>query len=161
MAAILSQPQCVKPLLICPNETKIYHMLNIYTKTNHKIWKKLHLYWKNYIYQWEKFVFSVYWEKNFYCKWHNSAKRMTYRSSCIMNEAWNMLASDKCHHMPRTYHQVSNIIGTKSQNLSHLAVVFAQYIKVEKKMYLEQRRQMMLQLHLSDQQFYCLRCGLY
>ena len=49
---------------------------------------------------------------------------------------------------------------------SHLAVVFAQSIetsvKLRMKMYLEQRRQAMLQIHLSDQQFYCLlRCVLY
>ena len=47
---------------------------------------------------------------------------------------------------------------------SRLAVVFAQSIKAmtRTKMQLEQHRQAMLQLHLIDQQFYCLlRCHLY
>ena len=43
--------------------------------------------------------------------------------------------------------------------LPRLVVVFAQMksgIKSRMKMQLEQRRQALLQLHLSDQQFYCL-----
>ena len=65
-------------------------------------------------------------------------------------------------------HQISNIRFTKSQNLnvSRLGlqlVLFAQYIEARwMKVWLEQHRQVMLQLHLSDQQFKCLlKCVLF
>ena len=57
-----------------------------------------------------------------------------------------------------------NISGTKSQNL-YVSRLFLQLslpnpmkpgVKSRMKMWLEQRRQVMLQLHLSDRQFYCL-----
>ena len=68
------------------------------------------------------------------------------------------------------YRQTSNISCTKSQNLnvSHLVLQLSlanplkPCVKSRMKMSLEQRRQAMLQQHLSDQQFYCLlRCALY
>ena len=57
--------------------------------------------------------------------------------------------------------QFSNIRRTQSQyiNVSRLALLLSSpnplkpCIKLRMKMYLEQRRQAMLQLHLSDQQF--------
>ena len=63
-----------------------------------------------------------------------------------------------------TYHQVSNIRCTKSQHLKDSRSVLRMSlpnplkpdVKSRMKMYLEQRRQAMLQLHLSDRQFYCL-----
>ena len=67
-------------------------------------------------------------------------------------------------------HQTSNIRHTKSQNLHvshfflHLSLPYPlrSGVKSGMKMQLEQRRQAMLQLHLSDQQFHCLlRCTLY
>ena len=62
------------------------------------------------------------------------------------------------------YCQTSNIGHTKSHNLN-VSLLILQLslpdplkpgIKSRMKMYLEQRRQAMLQLHLSDQHFYCL-----
>ena len=68
------------------------------------------------------------------------------------------------------YHKISNISCTKSKNLndSHLVLQSSlpnplkPGVKSRMKMYLEQRRQAMPQLHLSDQQFNCLlRCVFY
>ena len=68
------------------------------------------------------------------------------------------------------YRQNSNIRCTKSQhlNVSHLVLqlslcnILKPGDKSRMKMYLEQHRQAMLQLHPSDQQYWCLlRCGLY
>ena len=66
------------------------------------------------------------------------------------------------------YHQIYNIRRTKSHNLtvSRLALqlpfcnLLKPGVKFWMKMWLEQRRQAMLQLHLSDQWFNCLlRCA--
>ena len=68
------------------------------------------------------------------------------------------------------YRKTSCISRTKSQNLnvSHLLLQWSlpnllkPGVKLRMKMLLEQRRQAMLQLHLSYQQFYCLlRCDFY
>ena len=68
------------------------------------------------------------------------------------------------------YRKISNISRTKSENLNvsrlGLKFVFARYIettfKGRMKMQLEQHRQEMPQLHLSDRQFNCLlKCVLY
>ena len=68
------------------------------------------------------------------------------------------------------YRQVSNIRRTKSQHLKDSRTVLwlslpnplKPDIKSRMKMLLEQRRQAVLQLHLSDRQFYSLlRCVLY
>ena len=68
------------------------------------------------------------------------------------------------------YRQVSNIRRTKSQHLKDSRTVLRLSlpnplkpdVKSRMKMQLEQRRQAMLQLHLSDRQFYCLLgCVLY
>ena len=68
------------------------------------------------------------------------------------------------------YGQTSNIRHTLFQNLnvSHLVLQLSvpnplnPGVKSIMKMQLEQRRQAMLQLHLSDEQFYCLlKCNLY
>ena len=67
------------------------------------------------------------------------------------------------------YRKIANIRRTESQNLTVSRLVLQLYlpnpmkpgVKSRMKMYLEQRRQAMLQLHLSDWQFYCLlRCVL-
>ena len=69
-----------------------------------------------------------------------------------------------------TYHKVSNIRRTKCQNLNDSCLVLQlsvpnplkPSVKSIMKMLLEQRRQAMLQLHLSYRQLYCqLRCVLY
>ena len=69
-----------------------------------------------------------------------------------------------------TYRKIFNIRCTKSQSLNicslilqlSLCNVLKLGVKSKMKMWLEQRRQAMLQLHLSDRQFYCLlRCDLY
>ena len=69
-----------------------------------------------------------------------------------------------------TYREVSNIRRTKSQNLNASRLVLKLSlpnplkpgVKLRMKMWLEQRRQAMLQLHLSDQQCNCLlKCVLY
>ena len=68
------------------------------------------------------------------------------------------------------YHKTSNIRHTKSKKLKVSRLVFQlslpyplkSGVKSRMKMWLEQRRQALLQLHLSDQQFYgLLRCVLY
>ena len=70
---------------------------------------------------------------------------------------------------PFYYHQTFNIMHTKSQNLNVSRIVLQTSlpcplkpgVKSRMKMQLEQRRQVMLQLHLSDQQFHCPRGILY
>ena len=68
------------------------------------------------------------------------------------------------------YRKTSSISRTKFQNLNVSCILLQLSslnplkpgVKLRMKMYLEQRRQAMLQLHLSYQQFYCpLRCDLY
>ena len=68
------------------------------------------------------------------------------------------------------YRQVSNIRRTKHQHLKDSRTVLRLSlpnplkpdVKSRMKMLLEQRRQAMLQLHMSDRQFYCLLgCILY
>ena len=68
------------------------------------------------------------------------------------------------------YHRISNIRRTEFEKLSVPRFVMQLYLPnslilcagSRVKMLLEQRRQAMLQLHLSDQEFYCLyRCVLY
>ena len=72
----------------------------------------------------------------------------------------------QCHR----YHQISYIRRAKSPNLNVSRLISQLSLpnplrpgfELEMKMKLEQRQQAMLQLHLSDQQFYCpLRCDLY
>ena len=68
------------------------------------------------------------------------------------------------------YRKTSSISRTKSQNSNASCILFQLSwlhplkpgVKLRMKMQLEQRRQAMLQLHLSYQHFYCLlRCDLY
>ena len=67
-------------------------------------------------------------------------------------------------HSKVTVKPTSNISHTKSQHLNvfHLILQVSlpnplkPGVKLRTKMWLEKRRQAMLQLHLSDQQFYCL-----
>ena len=68
------------------------------------------------------------------------------------------------------YRKISNISRTKFQNLNDSCLVLQLSppntlmpgVKLRMKMWLEQRQQAMLQLHLSDQQLYGqLRCVLY
>ena len=64
----------------------------------------------------------------------------------------------------RTYRQTSNISHTTPQNLNVFRLVLQLFlpnplkpgVTLRMKMYVEQRRQAMLQLHLSDQQIYYL-----
>ena len=75
-----------------------------------------------------------------------------------------------CCKITDAYRKTSSISRTKSQKLNG-SCIFLQLsslnplnpgVKLRMKMQLEQRRQAMLQLHLSYQQFYCLlRCDLY
>ena len=69
-----------------------------------------------------------------------------------------------------SYRQISNIRRIRSRHLKDSRTVLRlplpnplkPDVKSRMKMWLEQRRQAMLQLHLSDRQFYCLlRCDLY
>ena len=85
---------------------------------------------------------------------------------CAANHAVNHLVRLE----QKIYCKISNIRCTKSQhlNVSHLVLQLSLLnplkpgVKSRMKMYLEQRRQSMLQLHLSDQKFYCLqRCLIY
>ena len=72
--------------------------------------------------------------------------------------------------LEETYRKISNIRRTQSPNLNVSRLVLQlslpnpmkPVVKSRMKMQLEQRRQAMLQLHLSDRHFYCLlRCVLY
>ena len=84
---------------------------------------------------------------------------------------FHLLPSGEVNPEHRTkYRKISNIRRTKSTNLNvsrpvvmlSLPSPMKPGVKSRMKMYLEQRRQAMLQLHLSDRQFYCLlRCVLY
>ena len=83
---------------------------------------------------------------------------------------WQMWVDFKGSRSNYMYRQTSNISRTKSQNwiASHLILQLSlpnplkPRVTSRMKMSLEQRPQPMLQLHLSDQQFYCLlRCVLY
>ena len=78
--------------------------------------------------------------------------------------------SSHCNPFEKSYCQISSISYTKSKNLNISCLIlplflpntFKPDVESRMKMYLEQRRQAMLQLHLSDQQVYCLqKCGLY
>ena len=68
-----------------------------------------------------------------------------------------------------TYRQTADISVTESQNLNVSRPVLQLYlhnplnprIKTRMKIQMEQFRQALLQLNLSDQQFYCLSCDLY
>ena len=72
---------------------------------------------------------------------------------------------------PWIHRQISNIKRTRSQNFKNVSLLVLRLylpnplkpcVKSRMKMQLEQRRQAMLQLHLSDQEFYCIiRCVLY
>ena len=93
-------------------------------------------------------------------------------------DKWSYMHS-KASHIVKTlgsiairymYRQISNISRTKSQNLTVSCLVLQMSMRIILKpgvqsrmeMFLKQRRQAMLQLHLSDQQFdYLLRCALY
>ena len=75
-----------------------------------------------------------------------------------------------CQAIYRSYRQFSNIRCTQTPNIyvSRLVLQLSlpnplkPGVKLGMKMQLEQRQQAMLQLHLNDQQFYCLiRCALY
>ena len=70
----------------------------------------------------------------------------------------------------KNYRQITNISRTKFQilNVTRLVLQLSlrnplkPCVKSRMKLYLEQRREAALQLHLSNQQFCCLvRCGLY
>ena len=90
-------------------------------------------------------------------------------SNIDMNCAWSNLP--RIHsYTYRTYRTISNIRRTKSQNLNvsrlglrmSLRNILKPSVKWRMKMQLEQRRQAMLQLQWSDQQFNCLlKCVLY
>ena len=82
----------------------------------------------------------------------------------------NIQSLSRCNGVVLAYRQFSNIRRTQFQNINGSRLVLQlplpnplkPGIKLRMKMKLEQRRQAMLQLHLSDQQFYCLlRCVLY
>ena len=79
---------------------------------------------------------------------------------------WNVYAGE-LNQMPKRkslYRKTSGISHTKSQNLNVSCIVWQLFsiyplkpgVKLRMKMQLEQRRQAMLELHLSYQQFYLL-----
>ena len=90
---------------------------------------------------------------------------------CLIGSSsfWLVYEEEPLSHS-RTYRQTFNIRTTNSKNLNVSGLVlqlslpspFTPYVKSRMKMEFEQHRQAMLQLHLSDQQFYgLLRCDLY
>ena len=90
------------------------------------------------------------------------------RPQCV--NSYNILPDVVCVLEPSTYSKISNIRRTKPQNVKAarlslqllLRNILKPCVKSRMKMSLKQRRQAMLQLHLSDWQFCCLlRCGLY
>ena len=99
---------------------------------------------------------------------HRNKRNITYINniSCPFTYAYEPSISMFMHSC--IYRKISNISRTKSQNLNVSCLVFKLSlphplkqpgVKSRMKMQLEQRRQAMLQLHLSDQQIYCLlRC---
>ena len=86
---------------------------------------------------------------------------------CVIILLWRYLHELWKHILSR---KISNIRRTKPENLSDCRLVLKlplanplkSGVKLRMKMQLEQRRQAMLQLHLSNQQYYCqLMCDLY
>ena len=80
------------------------------------------------------------------------------------------ITSPLLNYFSQIFRNISNIRRTKSPNLTVYRLILQLSLlnpmkpsaKSRMKMELEQRRQAMLQLHLSDRQFYCLlRCDLY
>ena len=100
---------------------------------------------------------------------HKSCYNIVYTLELVLHEAIIPVSSSIVLGK-WVYHQTSNINHTKSYNInvSHLVLQlclpnpFKPGVESRMKMWLEQRRQAMLQLHPSDQQFhYLLRCDLY
>ena len=100
---------------------------------------------------------------------------LDYQSALVQTMVWCWI-DDKLLPEPimtginDEYRQFSNIRCTQSQNINVSRLVLQlslpnqlkPSVKLRVKMKLEQRRQVMLQLHLSDQRFYCLLwCILY
>ena len=91
-------------------------------------------------------------------------------STNVDQGVWCHMASQGLSELTTKYCQVSNISHTKSQHLQDYRTVLwlslpnplKPDVKSRMKMYLEQRRQAMFQLHLTHWQFYCLlRCNLF
>ena len=109
------------------------------------------------------------------CGSHRGRSYTGVRHECVNGGTDAELPGHPCLTSPdreeieNTYCKICNISGTKSQNLNDSRLVLQlplpnplePGVKFRMKMWLEQRRQVMLQLHLSDQQVYCLRCVLY
>ena len=84
----------------------------------------------------------------------------------IVNELWFIFLFFHIIklHICSKYHQFSNISATESPNInisrlvlqSSLSNPLKPGVKLRMQMWLEQRRQAMLQLHSSDQKFHCL-----
>ena len=89
---------------------------------------------------------------------------MSYSERVQKTRLNSIRSSSNNAHLCGIYHQISNMRRTISQslNVSCLALQLSlpnplkQCIKSRMKMWWEQRRQDMLQLHLNDQQFLCL-----
>ena len=103
----------------------------------------------------------VHSRKNVVCE----MAAMLFQPQCVNDDMeWKKKSNCIMSH----YHQISNIIKSWNFNVSRLFLHLSfpnplnPCIKKRIKKLLKQRWQAMLQLHLSDQQFYCLtRCGLY
>ena len=107
--------------------------------------------------------YQIWWTKNLnsvilLCKSNDQESPLFAGLSVVASHRWQHTAKWAC--VAAYYRQVSNIRCTKSQNLnvSRLVVQLSLSnplkpgVKSRMKMSLEQRRQAMLQLHLSDQQ---------
>ena len=116
-------------------------------ETSHDITSALTLQWWQYMAQMKKI--------NMLCKCRRYSSKNSSQISVKTAENYQ-------------YHKIFNISRTKSKNLSDCRLVLQlplanplkPGVELRMKMSLKQRWQAMLQLHLSDQQFYCqLRCG--
>ena len=93
------------------------------------------------------------------CRWYIGLVQIGRWSGATFKGKHNITPHNKTVHR-----QISNMRRTKSQNLNvsrpvlqlSLCIILEPGVKSRMKMQLEQRRKAMLQLHLSDQQFYCL-----
>ena len=116
---------------------------------------------------------SLHWSpmgKKIYYDWHKSSSwHWAHDTNEFFETRWippPVYRHQEHHRSTKSlnYRQISNISHTKSQTLHvsrlvlHLSLPNPLKPNVTSimKMYLDQRRQAMLQLHLSDQQFHCL-----
>ena len=129
--------------------------------TDTSLYLKSHIPWNLYIQP----EFSIYHALTMHWKLYSCCIRI-----CSVTTYFFLASQSSPGNLNFIHHnKISNISHTKYHNLnvSHLILQLSlpnplkPGVKSRMKMQLEQRRQAVLQLHLSDQQFYCLKGASY